>query len=72
MFLATIFNFSYSAYSIVKNTRGIPENTEKGLQAIPEDSWPLHGVRGLQVSQLFPVVVAQDPHLFVSVNLVDK
>ncbi len=40
--------------SIVKNIRGIPENTEKGLQAIPADSWPLHGVRGLQVSQLSP------------------
>ncbi len=44
--------------SIVKNTRGIPENTEKGLQAIPADTWPLHEVRGLKVSQLFPVVVA--------------
>ncbi len=37
----------------MKNIRGIPENTEEGLQAIPADSWPLHGVRGLQVSQLF-------------------
>ncbi len=27
--------------------RGIPENTEKDLQAIPADSWPLHGDRGL-------------------------
>ncbi len=41
----------------MKNTREITENTEKGLQAIPADPWPLHGVRGLQVSQLFPVVV---------------
>ncbi len=41
----------------MKNIRGIPENTEKGLQAIPAESWPLHGVRGLQVGQLFSVVV---------------
>ncbi len=56
----------------MNNTRGIPENTEKGLQAIPADSWPLHGVRVLQVSQIFPVVVAYDPHLFVCLNLIDK
>ncbi len=56
----------------MKNTKGIPENTEKGLQAIPADSWPLHGVRGLQVSQTCPVVVALDAHLFVSLNLIDK
>ncbi len=31
----------------------IPENIEKGLQAIPADSWPPHGVKGLQVSHLF-------------------
>ncbi len=37
----------------MKNTRGILENIEKGLEAIPADSWPLHGVRGLQVSQIF-------------------
>ncbi len=39
--------------SIVKNTGGIPINTEKGLQAVPADTWPLYGVTGLQVSQLF-------------------
>ncbi len=37
----------------MKNIRGIPENKEKGLQAIPADSWPLHGVRGPQVSLFF-------------------
>ncbi len=37
----------------MKNPRGIPENAEKGLQAMPANSWPLHGVRGLHVSQLF-------------------
>ncbi len=36
----------------MKNIAGIRENTEKGLQAIPADSWPRHGVRGLQVSQI--------------------
>ncbi len=56
----------------MENTRRIPGNTEKGLQAIPADSWPLHGVRGLQVSQFFPVIVAKDPLLFLSLNLVDK
>ncbi len=56
----------------MKNTRGIPENTEKGLQAIPADSLPLHGVRGLQVSQVFSVVVAQHAHLVVSLNSIDK
>ncbi len=46
--------------------RGISENTEKGLQAIPADSWTLHGVRELQLSQIVPVVVAKDAYLFVS------
>ncbi len=36
----------------MKNTRGIPENAEKGLQAIPADSWRLHGVMGLAVNQV--------------------
>ncbi len=54
------------------NTTGLPENTEKGLQAIPADSWPLHGVRGLQVSQIFPVIVASDAHLFVILNTIYK
>ncbi len=56
----------------MKNTTGIPKNAEKGLQAIPADSWPLHDVMGLPVNQLFLVVVAQDPHLFVSLTLIDK
>ncbi len=51
----------------MENIRGISENTEKGLQAIPANSWPLHGVRGLQVSQISPVVV-----VFVSLKLIDK
>ncbi len=47
-------HYTHFFKSVVKNVRGIPENTEKGLKAIPANSWPLHGVRGLQVSQLFP------------------
>ncbi len=56
----------------MKNTKGIPENTEKGLQAIPADSLLLHGGWGLQVSPIFPAIVALDAHLFVSLNLIDK
>ncbi len=44
--------------SIVKNARGIPENTEKDLPAGPTNSWPQHGVRGFQGSQLIPVFAA--------------
>ncbi len=36
--------------SIVKNTRVISGNAEKGLRAITADSWPLHGVMGLEVN----------------------
>ncbi len=54
------------------NTTGLPENTDKGLQAIRADSWPLHGVRGLKVSQIFPVIVASDAHLFVILNMIYK
>ncbi len=39
--------------SNAKNTRGIPENAEKCLQAIPANSWPLSVVMGLQVNQFF-------------------
>ncbi len=55
----------------MENTRGISENTVKGLQVIPDDSWPLHGVRGAS-DKLFLVVVAQDPHLFVSLSMIVK
>ncbi len=44
----------------------------EGLQTIPADSWPLHAVRGLQVSQIFPVVVAYDAHLFEARHLNKK
>ncbi len=37
----------------MKDIRVIPENTEKGLHAMPADFWPLHGVRGVQVSHFF-------------------
>ncbi len=37
----------------MKNIGGIPENTEKGLQTIPGNSWPLHGVRGASSKPAF-------------------
>ncbi len=52
----------------MKNTRGIPENAEKGLQATPADSWPLHGAVRLPVKQRFLVVVAKNPQPFVSLH----
>ncbi len=56
----------------MKNTGGILEKAEKGLQAIRADSWPRHGVMGVQVNRLFRVVVAQNLHLFANLNLIDK
>ncbi len=54
----------------MKNPRGIPENAQKGLQAIPVDCWFLHAVIGIQINQPFPVIVAGDPNLFASLNLI--
>ncbi len=54
---------------ILKNTTGIPEDAEKYLQAILADSWPLHGVMGLQPSLIFSVVVALNLDLLVSYKL---
>ncbi len=41
------FRKAHFGKPFMKNIRGIPGNTEKGLQVIHADSWPLHGVRGL-------------------------
>ncbi len=47
------FNYiSRQCKNIVKNTRGIPENAEKGPQAVSADSWPLHVFMGLQINPL--------------------
>ncbi len=36
------------------------------------DTWPGHGLKGLEEHQLFSVGVALDPHLHYSFNLIDK
>ncbi len=57
---------------IMKYTRAISEYTKKGLRATLAHRWLLHGSMGLHITTLFHVVVAEYPHLFVSLNLVDK
>ncbi len=52
----TLFKFVYTG--IIKTRFFRQSNAEKGLQAIPANSWPLHGVIGLQLSPRFPVVYA--------------
>ncbi len=44
----------------------------KCRQAVSPDSWPLHGVMGIQVNQRFIEVVALDPNLFVSLHLIKQ
>ncbi len=44
----------------------------KGLQAILAYPWRLRGVMVPQVNQLFPVIIANGPHLYASINLIEK
>ncbi len=54
---------------MMKNTRGIPENAEKGIQAVPAHSWPLLGVKGLQVSPLSPAFASLNRVVTSETNL---
>ncbi len=53
----TVYTLRFALLT-VKNTRGIEKNAEKEIQAIPAHSRPWHGVMGLQLRPLTPVIVA--------------